>query len=31
MQAGEFEAFRRIVAVLTELAPGVASSLALDR
>jgi hypothetical protein len=30
MQAGEYEAFRRIVAVLAELAPGVASSLALD-
>ncbi len=31
MQAGEYEAFGRIVAVLTEIAPGIASSLALDR
>jgi Histidine kinase-, DNA gyrase B-, and HSP90-like ATPase len=30
MQAGEYEAFRRIVTVLAELAPGIASSLALD-
>jgi hypothetical protein len=31
MQAGEYEAFHRIVTVLAELAPGIASSLALDR
>lgn len=31
MQAGEYEAFRRIVASLADLAPGVASSLGLDR
>ncbi len=30
MQAGEYEAFGRIVAVLAQLAPEVASSLALD-
>jgi hypothetical protein len=31
MQAGEYEAFGRIVAVLVEMAPDIASSLALDR
>jgi hypothetical protein len=30
MQAGEYDAFGRIVAALAELAPGVASSLGLD-
>lgn len=30
MQAGEYEAFRRIVAVLARQAPGVASALGLD-
>lgn len=30
MQAGEYEAFRRIIAVLTERAPGIAGSLGLD-
>jgi len=30
MQAGEYEAFRRIVTVLAERAPGIASSLGLD-
>jgi hypothetical protein len=30
MQAGEYEAFRRIVAVLARQAPGVASTLGLD-
>jgi Histidine kinase-, DNA gyrase B-, and HSP90-like ATPase len=30
MEAGEYEAFRRIIAVLTERAPGIASSLGLD-
>jgi hypothetical protein len=30
MQAGEYEAFRRIVAVLAQQAPGVASALGLD-
>jgi hypothetical protein len=31
MQAGEYEAFGRIVAVLAEMAPGITSSLGLDR
>jgi Histidine kinase-, DNA gyrase B-, and HSP90-like ATPase len=31
MEAGEYEAFRRIITVLTERAPGIASSLGLDR
>jgi hypothetical protein len=31
MQAGEYEAFRRIIAVLTDRAPGIASALGLDR
>lgn len=30
MQAGEYEAFRKIVAVLAERAPGIVSSLGLD-
>jgi len=30
MQAGEYEAFRRIIAALVERAPGIASSLGLD-
>jgi hypothetical protein len=30
MQAGEYEAFRRIIAVLTARAPGIANSLGLD-
>jgi Histidine kinase-, DNA gyrase B-, and HSP90-like ATPase len=30
MQVGEYEAFRKIVAVLTERAPGIVSSLGLD-
>ena len=30
MQAGEYEAFRRIVEVLAERAPGIVSSLGLN-